>query len=450
MNSFIKTWLTATLALSVFTTQAQVVNDKGVYKVKKKDTVFGIAKQFNISITELLDANPAMKQAGYELQAGSYLIVPKIPTRTTGQTTQTTSPKGTTPVRKNVKVGVLLPLHDKNGDGRRMVEYYRGLLMACDSLRRSGLSTEIQVKNVEEDTDIRQVLLDENLRQCNLIIGPLYTTQVAPLATFCRTYGIKLIIPFSIEGDDVVKQPHLFQVYQSPDRLNMRAIETFVNLFKKSHVVFIDCNDPNSNKYPFTAGLRNELENNGVKYNITNLKSSEEQFAKAFHRNKPNIVVLNTGRSPELTVALEKLNGLAITNPKLTIKLFGYNEWLMYGHNLNNFHRFDTYIPSTYYYNALGSDTKNIEREYTGWFHNVMQNALPRFALTGFDHGMFFLKGWATYGDKFMGNSIQNNGRYLQTPLTFKQAAPGGGYINNTFMLIHYMPDNRTETLLYR
>ena len=32
---------------------------------------------------------------------------------------------------RTVRLGVMLPLHDLNGDGRRMVEYYRGVLMAC-------------------------------------------------------------------------------------------------------------------------------------------------------------------------------------------------------------------------------------------------------------------------------------------------------------------------------
>ena len=44
---------------------------------------------------------------------------------------------------QTLKVGVMLPLHDVNGDGRRMVEYYRGLLMGCDSLKRTGMSIEV-------------------------------------------------------------------------------------------------------------------------------------------------------------------------------------------------------------------------------------------------------------------------------------------------------------------
>ena len=51
---------------------------------------------------------------------------------------------------EHIKVGVMLPLHDINGDGKRMVEYYRGLLMACDSLKAEGITTDVYAWNVEE------------------------------------------------------------------------------------------------------------------------------------------------------------------------------------------------------------------------------------------------------------------------------------------------------------
>ena len=37
---------------------AQSVESQQTYKVKKKDTVYGIARKYNISIDELLSANP--------------------------------------------------------------------------------------------------------------------------------------------------------------------------------------------------------------------------------------------------------------------------------------------------------------------------------------------------------------------------------------------------------
>ena len=141
------------------------------------------------------------------------------------------------------------------------------------------------------------------------------------------------------------RNTEIFQIYQSADEINNASIDAFLERFGNQHPVFIDCNDSTSKKGIFTFGLRNRLNNRGVSYSITNLKSSEELFAKAFSRTQPNIVVLNTGRSPELSVAMAKLKGLVASNPGIVVSLFGYTEWLMYTrNNLDNFFTFNTHI----------------------------------------------------------------------------------------------------------
>src|SRR5574344_48797 len=123
-------------------------------------------------------------------------------------------------IKNSINVGVMLPLHNVDGDGRRMVEYYRGILLAVEKLKQEGTSVNIHAWNVPIDADIRTTLLKEGASDCNIIFGPLYTKQVNDLANFCKAYNIKMVIPFSISGNDVDKNPQIYQVYQSPDDLN--------------------------------------------------------------------------------------------------------------------------------------------------------------------------------------------------------------------------------------
>lgn len=46
------------------------------YKVKKKDTAYSLAKANNITVDELMAANPEMKQEGYQLKKGVILRIP--------------------------------------------------------------------------------------------------------------------------------------------------------------------------------------------------------------------------------------------------------------------------------------------------------------------------------------------------------------------------------------
>jgi murein DD-endopeptidase MepM/ murein hydrolase activator NlpD len=431
------------------TTEALAQSNKwrDIYKAKKKDTIFGIANKYDITIPELLDANPEMKKEGYQLKKGDFVFIPFKK-----QATAQAAPKPVTqaaPKSSAIKVGVMLPLHDVDGDGRRMTEYYRGILMACDSLRRAGISTDIHAWNLNIDANPAQFLQDPAAAQCDIIFGPLYTKQVRAMAEFCKARNIKLVIPFSINGDDVAHYSQIFQVYQSPDKLNNQAIEAFLQRFKGYHPVIIDCNDSTSRKGIFTFALRNRLEHNGTRYSLTNLTSSEDFFAKAFSTSRPNVVILNTGRAPQLTVAIAKIQGYKAKHPNAQISLFGYTEWLMYTHqHLDDFYALDTYIPTTFYYNALDKRTQRLEQAYRRWFQQDMQYALPRFGITGYDQAQFFIRGLKQYGKNFKGAKGQSSYRPLQTSLRFKQVS-NGGMQNESFQLIHYKKNQTLESIAY-
>lgn len=441
-------------SLFCFQCFAQTQNWREKYQVKKKDTLYGIAKKYNISVDALIEANPEMKVDGFELKKGSYVCIPYAASGTSGQTSAT-------PVRtlmqtasrqfsgKTVRVGVMLPLHDVDGDGRRMTEFYRGMLMACDSLRAEGMNINIHAWNVNIDADITNFIKQPGAAKCDIIFGPLYSKQVHALAEFCKARDIQMVIPFSITGDDVSMYKQIFQVYQTNDRQTNNSIETFLKLFPNCHPVFIDCNDKTSTKGNFTFGLRTRLESHNIGYGITNIGSSDDLFAKQFSQNRQNIVILNTGRSPELTLALNKLAILKANNPTLKIKLFGYTEWMMYlGIDEAKFHEFDTYIPSTFYYNPASPRTQSLTRSYRQWFKTDMQNALPRFALTGYDYAQFFLRGFAKYGKAFRGVKNQNSWKAVQAPLRFKQVG-AAGMQNDFFQLVHFMPNGNVEAISY-
>ena len=412
-----------------------------MHKVKSKETIYGIAREYGLTVDELVKANPDMGVPGYKLKKGDYIFIPyaaKDAVSTTasaaGKAVAAAVPAGT------LKVGVLLPLHNVDGDGRRMVEYYRGLLMACEDLKKEGRSVAVSAWNVPIDADIYQTLVKDGIDKCDIIFGPLYSKQVKPLSFFVKDNGIKLVIPFSISGDDVDSNPNIFQVYQSPEDFYGRVADHFAYRFKDYHVVVVDCNDKKSDKGVFTFPLRKKLAAKGVSCSVTNLTSDDGVFGGAFSAVKPNMVVLNTWRSPELTVALRRLDELTGRHPGLKVSLFGYTEWLMFvNHNQDKFFKYDTYIPTNFYYNVYSSKVAAFEARYRAAFGSGMMDYLPRFALTGYDHGMFFLRGLHRQGKAFSGAEEDKNA--LQTWMRFARRKAGGGYRNEALQFVHYNTD---------
>ena len=355
---------------------------------------------------------------------------------------------------KKVRVGIMLPLHNINGDGTRMVEYYRGVLMAIEDLKKQGVSVDVRAWNVPEDADVVKLVLKDGTTDCDIIFGPLYSVQVKILADFCRAYDVKMVIPFSISNNEVENNAYIYQVYQRPTDLEKSAIDAFVNRFAESqdnHFIFIDCADPQSTKGNFTSQLRQRLESLGLTYNLTSVNTPLEQFAKAFAGNQQNIIVLNSEKSPALNKVYKKLDELQANYQNVHVTMYGYTDWMMYEkYNTEKYFRYDTYIPTTHYFNEASVKTRELLSRYRSAFETDMQYALPHFALTGYDQAMFFISGVLTYGKKFTGSKWQapKLPAAIETPYKFERTAKGG-FINKSFMLIHYKPSRQIESLAY-
>ena len=447
MNRFGVFRVAMLLFVTMFTVSVYAQNGE-TYVVKKKDTVYGIARKFGLTIEQLTDANPGLDAEGTQLKKGMTIVIPR--SSTGSPVTANASSASQIEKKGSMKVGVMLPLHDNDGDGRRMTEYYRGILMACENLKREGISVDIRAWNVDIDSDIRVSLLDEGTKDRDIIFGPLYTKQVRPLADFCRSNGIKLVIPFSINADDVEKNEYVFQVYQSPLQFSQQSVKAFIERSSGSHVVIVDCNDSTSKKGVFTKELRAQLDKNSSKYNLTSITSTDEQFAKAFVLGMDNIVVLNSSKSEYIRTFIERIEVLRSVNPTLSVTLFGYTEWLMFAKQMKQlFHRYNVYIPTSFYYNESSETSQQLARKYKATFGRDMIYALPYFALTGYDHAQYFLRGINKFGDSFQGDKNQKAYNAVQTPLVFQPLSDKSGRQNVEFMLIHYTKEGGIDALSY-
>ena len=448
MKSLFRFSMLLVMLLFAVVAEAQQQNYREMHKVKKGETLFGIARRYEITVDQLIKANPDMNAVGYELKKGDYIFIP-YPDGQKPEATQKPGASQKAKDDKTVRVGIMLPLHNVDGDGRRMIEYYRGFLMGCDELKKAGQNVEVMAWNVPIDANISQTLAKEGADRCDVIFGPLYSAQVAPLAAFAKQHGIKMVIPFSITGNEVEKNPNVFQVYQSPQFFAQQTVKYFIERFQGSHVVVVDCNDAKSDKGVFTMALRMALAEKGMTCSITNLSNSGEYFSKAFSRQKPNVVVLNTGRSPELNTVIAKLDQLKMDQPGVKISLFGYTDWLMYAkYNLDKFCKYDTYIPTHFYYNPLSSSTQAFEREYRLKFDQSLMDYQPRFAITGHDHALFFIRGISKKGRQFLGTEADSN--VLQTQLHFKKAgSQAAGMQNVALSFVHYNTNHSISRINY-
>ena len=429
---------------------------RDIHKVKRHETVFGIARNYDITIDELLDANPEMREKGYELKKGDQIFIPysKNSKPAVQSKTENTKQKEVAPAGPSVvRVGVMLPFLDHSSEGTRMVEYYRGVRAALDTLSKEGIKTEVNLWNINKDSVLTKVLAHSpSIAKQNIILGPLYTSQVHTLAEFCRKNNVALVMPFSIDADDATTNPNVFQIYQSDSQLAGRSIGAFIERFAKTHrPIFVNTNTPQDGKYAFTKALRETLQSRGIKEELTDINTPLREFAKHFSQTQPNVIILNSAAYKPLERLFEKLDSLKKIDPSLIISTYGYNEWFIYQPNLEkDYFKYNVHIPTTYYFSRTSDRVEDFERDYKNRYGQGMNpDCLPRMALLGYDHTMYFVRGMSKYGRSYVGNEKQNTGfKPLQSRLEFKRLGKGG-YQNTNFQIIRFKTDGTMDSLTY-
>jgi hypothetical protein len=283
----------------------------------------------------------------------------------------------------------------------------------------------------------------------DVMIGPLYANKVQLLSDFSMKHGIMMVVPFAIDVSELSINRRIFQIYQTPAVQNGLIVSRVCSQFKNYHPVIVDCTDAESTKGPFTAALRGAMDQSKMKYSLTSLSSPDNRFVKAFDKNKPNLVILNSARLSYITALFEKLNTVKKERPEVMISTLGYEEWLAVPEQQKaRFHEFDVYVPSVYYTSLYSPATERLVQLYRKNFHQEMLNVQPRYALTGFDQAFYFLRGLYKYGRGFDGDASRFGYPPVQTPLSFKRVG-NGGFQNCAGLFVHYLPAGRIETIRY-
>lgn len=443
---------------------AVVPRCREMHKVKRKETIFSVSRQYKISEDELVGANPELKEG---MKRGQLLCIPypapPVETVTTGD--PLVSPSNVELFKENkevphsitsIKAAVVLPFileGDKQADAAKMVEYYEGFLMAVDSLKKSGISMDVHVYNSgNTQSSINSILKKSELKQMDIIFGPLYQEHVKPLSDFADANNIRLVIPVTSRTTEVYQNPLIYQINPPQSYLYSEVYEHFLRNFRNANVIILDMGKnlakDNHDKTSFISGLETELRKQNVSVQTINGSSTVPSLKNALQSGKQNIFIPNSSSDAALTKILPNLELLIreVTNQQIT--LFGYPEWQTYTKDhLESFFELDTYFYSSFYTNNLLPSAINFINSYHKLYSKEMANIYPRYGMLGYDTGFFFLRGLALYGTGLEANISKLDIPSIQTGFKFERVNNWGGFINKKVFFIHMDKNNQLTKL---
>lgn len=426
---------------------------KEIHKVKRKETIFSVSREYGISEQELIEANPELKEG---MKKGQLLCIPypKAMVNISKKEEENINPPSNKELFEEnkeiqkkistVKVALILPFHED----KRMIEYYEGFLMAIDSLKRIGTSIDVYAYDSGKGASLNSILSKKELKEMDVIFGPMHQEHIKPLSEFAQKNNIRLVIPFSQKGKEVFNNPSIYQVNTPQSYLYSKVYDHFSRQFPNAHVIFIEPTIPDKDKEKFIIGFKQDLKNKGISSHTVGENVTKDELKAILQNDKANIFIPASGNNILLIKILPQLTLLTRENADKNIHLFGYPEWQTYTRDhLESFFELDTYFYSSFYTNTLFPAAVRFTESYHKWYSKDLTSKYPNYAMLGFDTGFFFLKGLSMYGSALENNLNKMKLTAIQTGFMFERVNNWGGFINKKVFFIHFNRNFELEKL---
>jgi len=343
--------------------------------------------------------------------------------------------------QKIIRVGVMLPFKDNEAHvSLRAVDFYRGIAMAIDSLKKDGTSFRIYTYNTA-NTSVNTILSDTIIPHLDVIFGPDDRMALKVVSDFVASYGTKIVDAFVPTSDAVINNPNFYIAYPSEAII----AEDAANLFKahfsavKTNVVMIDTRKV---AHPFVA----EMKKVAGKVRFLQSGFTQNQLGSRLSKNKVNILVLSSSDKESAVEIMEQIALYKHNNPRYDIRVIGYPEWEDYGLSLaDKMFQLETYVYSPFYNNMSSLRNKHFTTMYNRLFCTQMESTRPVMALFGFDCAYFMLKALARYGRDYAGQDVYTVP--LQNAFQFRPLGNSGGMVNHFVQFVHYKTDRQVELI---
>jgi len=454
------------------------------YQVEKGETLFSLASRFGVEVGDLKKANPSLLSRS--LETGEIILIPKR-VENAAETSVTKSQVGAAadeqvttncqPIigknKQKYKAGLLLPLYLPGNDQAEAVsankallmskisitsqplitntdtgvivngtnidqkaisflEFYEGALLAIDSLQSSGMNIELFVFDVTNQQMINSLLLLDEFRELNLIIGPVHPEFQQSVASFAAKNRIPMISPLSVTGSFERTNSYYFKVNPDKDYQTEQAGEYIASEFRNKNFILLQL-DGNSTSAEAKLGQLAKEKLSGKLFHEYNFqKQGVNSIKSLLDETDENIFLIPTDNEAQVSIAVTNLNALA---ENYNIVLMGTPTLTkLKSLQTESFHRIRLRYLTPYFIDY----NKPLVRRFVSQYRETFSTEPTQYSFQGFDVSFYFLSALYRFGADFR-NCVPNYPMELtQMDFNFRKVAPMGGYMNHSLFVNSY------------
>lgn len=470
------------------------INRAASHHVQKGETIYGICRHYGISEEDLIALNPSLK--GGALKQGTILLLPDSegaestvgndnhqyasdthkeiePKR--ADTSMTSLPDGdmdgessedvserpyfgddsnvrsldedsTDEMPDTLRVSVLLPfmLDQEHPDKQAQfyTEFYKGFLMAVDSLRNYSMPLIVDAYDTSDNIDsVRAILNRPELLKSNMIVAPDGDDQLDVIASFGRNNRINVLNIFAVKNTDYTTNPYVIQSNIPHSDMYDRAVAGVFDAYPTQTMVFLSSLDGKTDKREFIDKLKAEAERTGhpfveISYHGY-LKGSDLETLSG---ENEYLFIPASGTHSEYNHIISTLKTFKESRDDYNkALLFGYPEWITFPNEaMENMHFMNATIYSRFFNDSSSLRSKNFTADFTRWYEVPLMNAIPVQGILGFDTGFYLIKA--------LNDNVRSGGNFdydydgIQSSFRFTNKSDIAGKVNDSLYFINFRP----------
>lgn len=441
------------------------------HRVRRGETVYGIARRYGILVADIMKYNPQAAQGiqpRHVLQIPVFTVkekkveqeIPKEPEQVIHyEPDEPDVPAGCAgkPLQgKTYNIALLIPffldsqeafipvdttrtVQSNANKPFEFMQFYYGAMLAIDSLGKLGLNARVNVFDVDNTPEsVTKLLARTELSRMDLIIGPLYGAGFERVARFARDNKIKIINPLSTRNDFLQNNPYTFKA-QSSAAGQIELIAKYIAQNRSNSNIIV------VRQFSFSETgaielFRKEFSGSNL-HEVIYLRDSLNGILRHLRKDRDNIVVgLSTDKVFTIDL-IRKINDIRIDYP---ITCFGLQEWEDFALETDYMVNLNLHLPSYNFIDFQSEQTINFIRSFRSKYNTEPLH--NRFAFAAFDVTFYFLSALMKYGKDFEECLPWFRHRGLQIPFEFSSSGRNG--MENKGLTI-YMVQNFRRIQVY-
>lgn len=417
------------------------------YLVKPKETLFTLTRRFGVSKDSLVVLNPALAEG---LKSGMVL---KIPNREGAGNIEEYAEADMVNLENRISdyspknLVVMLPfklntlqISDTTSNAKELIrkdrvmqislDFYSGVLMAIDSAKNLGLSTNVTFYDTEQNSGkVRSIIATNDFRDVNAVIGPILQSTIEAAAESLEPLNVPVISPLTKR--EAANRDNFYQTRPADERLAEVMISYISERAEGKNIIIIADNSSAAKKRKLLSAFPGAQ--------VVDPKEGsyieENELREALEEGRPNWVLLEASKIGIISNATSYLNSM--TN-KFDITLFTTNK--------NS--AFDSDNVSNRHLSKLNFHFPSVDKEYSALRDNFFikqyqdrYGVVPNtYAVRGFDVTYDVLLRMASA--KNLQESVEEEGttQYVENKFDYEKR-DSGGYYNRAVYILSYGED---------